>query len=407
MAYIDDIRKIARTKEIEDKADAALQASLSNDKSSLSGKRMIAWIAAGGGVGALAGLEPGIPGITALTQAAIDAAKSVISNDPNKQANDFIYDGKTIAGKLATDMSNALITAGAAVKSAKDLFDDVSQNDTNGNRITSQLVPSEVNAEYASKLNGIVVQDYLGNNDVWLMMNGMYRLPDGWDDPNTPPVYSGWELGKYVTNTSENYDVISEKFAALEELEAYLLAGPIGYVSASYGYVCTASRKQDGFSFVGNIGQYDMEVYLDWSSTSYPINTGWAFVRFLVEKKTCLITDPLTYCPLTAPTASSIWPTVGYGILSLINGIWTPNEHDSEIPPIYQTPQSSVRFSMGDGRYGIMKPARGGGNLLYELDGSASTNNPLPDSFGLLFRDDGTLSKFVSETEIPKYDLNL
>lgn len=402
MSFGRDVRSIARTKEIEEKADRALKTALdAQDKAAINGIRMIAWIAAGGGTTAVKGTEKGIPGLDALSQAAVDAAAEELEDNIDTEQDARVYN-------LGTDASNLATTQGSSTRTAKSLLDDESKNNASGTQVRSDIVPSEKGESSASKITSVSVQDPLTNSTVLLNIIARsanasavyYRLPQGWADEDTPPDYPGWELGYYWTQSppfasAPGSPTGLQKYYTLEEAKADLIS------MWSYG-----GDTRNPANIVGQtIVQPSPDPDLIRADVRVQDPTG--IYTMPIGRAKCIDNPDALFCPATAPNPENFWPTIGNGILAWIDGKWTPNQYDSEIPPIYQTPQSVVRFAMGDGRFGIMKPARSGGHVLYELDGSYTTDTIKPGSFGLVFRADGTLEKFVPESEIPRHFLNL
>jgi hypothetical protein len=402
MSLKQDIRTIARTKEIEEKADRAIRTALQAEKTAIAALRAIWWITAGGRRGGggnlppVSGTQTGLtPGVDALSQAAVSAAVAAAAGGLGSSINPSFDSFNPSSG--STDVSGLASLVGAGTATAADLIDSANIVDSNGVRINPNIYEGG-----GFTINTIMVKDYITGADLALNLDGTYRLPDGWTSPETPPTWADWELSYYASASGPFVGTVysSSRSAAA----ALCAANAIGFQHPSFGYIVRAAAVTGGGPTT-----FQATYFLDWSETATPGNTGDVTNNIITQKLDCGIGNPGegANCTLTSPPSELTWPEVGNGILSFINGVWQASDFDTEVSAIYRAGQSAVNFSMGDGsRYGRIEPARNGGHLLYEINSPTPTPTPTNGKFGLLFRGDRTLQKYVSSAEIAMHKLN-
>lgn len=374
IGFGDAIRTIAKTKELEEKANKALQVALKAEKSAIESKRAIWFITAGGGSFSVSGTfidkKPGEE-----DPPPDDGGEDEEEEDPEPkkpEEDPTIGMHRPLPG--STDMSGNATPEEAGTPDAKDLIDGAG-DDSHDN-------------EGGSYYNKIMVGDPINNSPVALALNGSYDFPRGdWSGPNSPPHYDTFQQGIWwsVTNPRSGSGAVPE-IAMDIAIDAYIAEDPSPWPSGN-GSVYWDPTTLEGPDISNN-----------YHATWYDHSGGPPNIVTILHHS-CTPTEGPIICPSSSPTKENTWPLIGNGILAFIDGLWTPNPYDSEIPPIYAQPQATVKFSMGDNRYGIITPARNGGKIMYETQG-INSSLVKDGTFGVLFRSNNTIEKFVESGAI-------
>lgn len=391
MSFGDDIRIIARTKELTEKIDKALKAALAANKAAIEGKRAIAYLQANGVTGTQ---NNGSPGNTTLDDADDDGIDDLNNDEDN--SFDPEEDSETPDDPNNTDPSNNATDGGIrdpinnpapGTYSANELIDGAIEGAIK--RLAISEGDGKGNGKPGSrKVNTIYGKDQYGN-DVYINTHGIYDSVDGWPDPNTPPEYDGFQLGYYwrATNPATGEGSVPE-LAAEAAIAAIKVIFPDPY-PAGYGDALMTTPP-----FQINESQWDF----GWKQG--PLSPSENIVPIL---RVACTTEGVILCPSSPPTKETIWSLAGNYALAYIGGLFTPSPYDSEVPPIKKNVTSSAVFDLGDGRFGVLRPARGGGHVMYEVDAPFADANPTEGGTGLWFRNDWTLGRFIPNNNIHRW----
>lgn len=389
-----DIRTIARTRELEEKIAIALRIARNAEKAAIFGQRAIAYGAAGGATDVVGGAKNSTipPGTSQTVDAAVDAVKKALD------ANNWLNNSQTPPGKESkgTDKSQNAYHYLAGTVNAEEILDaaqSIAGGIVEGLHSFDKSEPNGLGGGIglSDKINGVWATDYITDNPFLMSLDGMYRLPEGWEDPFTPPVWEGWQGGYFWRATNPAFAEGSVPgICANESIEAVKAAFPAPYPSG-YG---DALITTDPFQVNESTWRFG------WKQG--PLSPSENLSDIL--RIACTVQGE-TLCPASAPTTMDTWPTVGNYILALTGGLWTPNIYDSEVPFHMQGTQSAVPFEMPGGRHGIMEPAIGGGQILYEVSTGApySTDTQRLENAintAIYFRSDGTIGHFIPADQI-------
>ncbi len=267
----------------------------------------------------------------------------------------------------------------------KDTKDDhgVDDNETDGDDLlngTKVLQPGEdpgaLDLKDCETGEGIDVRMNTGANEG----EAKFKHPDGWNVDGPNGVADGWQnwvQGLFFEGSGTYFSTSSAPTAEL------LPEKSIGFVHPSFGYEVTDVRNVvvnlDGGG-VPNGGTY--EAFLDWSNTSFPINTGWAGASFTCTRITCASVGETNTerCPIAAPPAYNNWqeqdPTFEHQLaFSAEDGGFVSSKWDEGLP-------AKFRNDVGSGR--------GLNNLrLCTNDGEEVVVSALRDGTFAFFKDDG------------------
>jgi hypothetical protein len=269
---------------------------------------------------------------------------------------------------------------GSTVKDASDAFDNM--------KIGDRL----------DQLKGMYDCDT--GDEITLSPNGKDTIPEGWAGANSPPLRPGWELGYYWLGNGTF-------FAATSKTTPYEFeSSNIGYHSVTFGYNTTATRNtQYTYNTSGQIIGAVQQVFVDWSGTSHPENTGWIDTSYLLNKTACGGSIGLTtFCPTTAPTIP--YPLGQPTHLTFKDGRLQTNPNQTDANTKYNN-QSSLDFcfdddTTGEQRHGHFGPANDGGTIMYETDVFGA---PLGSgSPGMHFNADGVLNYTFNTSDLSKYE---
>lgn len=390
MSFGDDIRIIARTKELTEKIDKALKAALAANKAAIEGQRAIAYLQANGVVGTQGG---GSPGNTSLDDDDDDGIED-IDNDED-DSFDPEEDSETNDDPNGTDPSHNGTDGGIrdpegnpapGTYSANELIDGALSGAIN--RLAISEGDGKGNGKPGSrKVNTIYGKDQYGN-DVYINTHGFYDAVDGWEDPNTPPEYEGWQQGYYWRATNPALGEGSVPVIAAEEaIAAVKITFPAPYPTG-YGDAFISTQP---FQISESIWRFGWKQGAPGAENVVDIN------------RVACTSEGAILCPSSPPLQETVWSLAGNYALAYIGGLFTPSQYDSEVPPIKKNVTSSAVFDLGDGRYGVLRPARGGGHVMYEVDAPYADANPTEGGTGLWFRNDWTLGRFVPNNIVHRW----
>lgn len=396
----ENIRTIARTRELEEKIDIALRIARAAEKATINGKRAIAYGAINGATSIVSGEKNSTipPGTSQAVEGAVSAAKKTIDD------NAFNLDAEKAPGNESrgTDKSANAYPYGAGSTNAANLLDAV-QNIVSGARDTARADLSAPDGQGggiggADKVTGVWARDWLTDSEFIMALDGMYRLPDGWTDPFTPPPVDGWELG-YFWEQVPPFGGVPGSPTGIQ----YYLTLDAAKTDLIAMWAWGGSSRNPAI-ILDETPVYSLGILV---SMQIRVQDPTGIYTVGIARGNCS-TDPEGdlhgVCPLTPPEAVSSWPAVGNYILALTGGLWTPNIYDSEVPFHMQGTQSAVTFSMGGGRYGVMEAAIGGGQIMYEVSGTppfigdARISNAI--NTAVYFRPDGTIGHFIPSEQI-------
>lgn len=197
-------------------------------------------------------------------------------------------------------------------------------------------------------------------------LDGTYKLPEGWEDPNHPPDDPSFTLGMYwLIDTGIGFygATISAGIAAAlaggTAVAAYQVSGPGSLdviTSTSFsdgGYILFASRTAEVGEVAGDVGGTTIgpSQYLHLDCFGAPSGADAA----------CAIT--------VAPSAS--WPEGEDIQLAKKDGKFVPNPNQPDVPGKYKDgKQSSLDFCFGDdlSRHGTLEITNNNGFMLQEKD---------------------------------------
>ena len=425
-----DIRIIARTRELEEKINYAIKLALAANREPILGERIITQVVQG----AIAGVQKGAPGETKFNPV----------NKPAGEKTPVPSDGDPIIPKtdwnpLGTDKTDSMtlidpdpVSGGGGgsgvgddgrppgTYNAADLL-----NTDPFDPPVSESAPDGTGGGVggAERISRIVAQNATTDTPLVMDTNGGYRNSPGWEDPDTPPVDNSYRAGQYfyiyggfAAFLEVPYNAIGHNANQAATMGSTALPPGVKLRQAPEGYNPADHSGEENLANMGEV----MGPQSPAEDSSYriyglhasglvaviwgPVGSSghyWGYTTIEDARANGLEPEWLADSEPGDVNPSDIWNIAGYYILALINGIWTPNIHDSEVPTDHKKPMSTVNFKMGPDRYGMISPAKNGGMIMYETDGPPPANTPIGTA--MYIRSDKTIGGFVPATDVYTY----
>ena len=208
-----------------------------------------------------------------------------------------------------------------------------------------------------NKITGL--QDCDTGQCVTAHLDGRFDTPEGWDDPDTPPIDNGfrWRSGPSA--------LLPGSHTARQEADAYLAhIGSGGSVVEETGFsIDDINTAQVSFSLNGS-SNYTTFIY-----------------RFGCMPPANIIPD------CTPPSAATEWPTDGCYDVAMIDGQVQINPYDSEAPASAREERSAATFCTSGGKKVVIRAAANGKTMMYPVTASGA-----PTGIVKVYNSDGTLS---------------
>lgn len=294
---------------------------------------------------------------TPLSQITANGAEGEEPVDVNSKESDGTTDSDQ---PVNGDDPNTFTRGGAGAGNTGNTYDmedvidgtgDVPQSPHEQDNTANDEQPSDFTSGVIDHLQGAT--DCTTGDCINFHMDGNFPTPEGWDDPDSPPVDEYYQEGYFWKTVT------------------YL--GFVGYGRTPVEAV------QNQCSDIRN-GLSTIYPYTDENTAQVRCNNSPSSCLFFGGGNTSLMTvgrltcggasDPEGICALPPPTAEA-WPEDGCYDLALIDGTFQTNQYDSEAPA--NAGGSKVNFCFGSGRTGTVEATANGGFMVYETNGGAPT----------------------------------
>lgn len=264
----------------------------------------------------------------------------------------------------------------------------ISPSDTSTNQSDSDL-PSSDGA--IGSITGMT--DCATGARVELNMDGNFPVPEGWDDPNVPPVVDGFILGASWQATKYfNLVGIIIRATAQAAAEDYVQAYDDIYGGVNATLTGVNQPDPEGSLTGGANGTFSFTYEVYWNSwTETKTGGGW------FEGVPCTPDDANPLCPLTPPT-EECWPTDDITQYAIIDGKYETSPYDCDAQE--SAPTSNMTFCTDGGNQIKIEPATQGGMIMYKVDENGA---PAPGVLTVT-NADGTIRSYSDVTEV---NLNL
>lgn len=202
-----------------------------------------------------------------------------------------------------------------------------------------------------------------------------YPAPDGWSDPDTPPVPEGFLEGYYLTHTSRAGNSI---IAVLSQI--YPRAYGNGRKAEYDSHIIEDQSNSGGAYGYGYIHlTVNIKVYCDGTSQHYCTYDGEylhdAVDEVVILQRRLCGSSTESYC--TSSPVTNEWPSNNQIDLALIGGKFTAHSMDPDAPNVYKdAPPSALEICDGDGNRFQVRPRHNGGVQVTELNPDGTTKDP-------------------------------
>jgi len=184
--------------------------------------------------------------------------------------------------------------------------------------------------------------------------DGVFPTPEGWDDPETPPVDPTWLQGM-MFRWQSNYHALF--FDAVDNMVATrsALYAPDNYAEYQGHY--------PAFS-VGGLGQYYVGIVIRRTSDDY----AWTTETQNIYPVSCTPSEGSSSCPIDGPTLES-WESDGCYDLIFDGTAFKGSDYDPDLPDKYKgAGTSKVDYCTGSGADGSTIAGVDGGFQIHTTD---------------------------------------
>lgn len=402
----DNIRTIAKTKQITEKLDKLTKELEKQDKTSIDSKRVVAYDA-----GALKDTSAGPASPTPIVDGAIDAAGDTITPTPtNGNQTPAIPTKETPitspfndAGGSYTEGTNT--ASGSSSTGSTDMSGNGKEGAQGGSKAYDQATKGENNAEINALKDAMADAGYTQSeidDKVRELLNfeeGVHNITDVYNGLAGPNIsYNPDAFGKYQQlNGIVGLDSVNQDIALMLRFDGQFPTPSLAdAIADGQGEWIDPDTPPSNPSWV--LGK---RVIDNGNSTVYSSGDEWIeYVRSLYTGVFDDITlnnlsgsppnsgsysaDSATAggtlrtagifgcsvgvddaCPATNPGVSS-WPFTGTYVLSKQESLFVANAFDATVPAAYQGTQSTVTVKTNDGDTLYVSPAINGGTLIYD-----------------------------------------
>lgn len=223
-----------------------------------------------------------------------------------------------------------------------------------------------------------------------LHLDGNFVPPEGWDDPDTPPVLEGYEEGFY-------WEDLLTGFTGITYLTAPAVRYPTDGIQQSVEWLGTGR--------VASSTETSRNVYLDVRVTPKNGDPPYTEERgvFVVNRQNCgesviVLDDGASACGDSLPPTTDEWPQDGTYDLAIKDGQFQTNEYDADQPDNFE-PRGTIDFCYGDNKTARAEVTADGGVVYYQTDanGAPTGTARVLDSGGQLIAAGDATDSFISQ----------